>query len=121
MMSPRPCRRFRVLELSLAAAALHCSGSDVTTLTDGPARAPEESPELVAPTDEPVAVGGASAVASEPVDDGPKEVMTPEVDRAPVARCSPRAVGGPFWLSELETVTVPVECLEPSGDLATLE
>jgi hypothetical protein len=66
-------------------------------------------------------VGGASAVAPGLVDDGPKEELTPEAAPVLVARCSPRAVGGPFWLSELETVTVPVECLEPSGDLATLE
>jgi len=121
-MSLRQRWGLRALELSLAITALHCAGSDVTTLTDGPAPPPEVA-EPPNPSDTPVAAGGAGGagpVVTDPGDDG-EELPPPDGEPVPVARCSPRAVGGPFWLSELETVTVPVECVEPAGDLATLE
>lgn len=122
-MSLRPRRVLRVLELSLAATALHCTGYDVTTLIDDP----RSSPGAAAPTapgDEPVAVVGPGGPAAEPVDDradGDDEETATDGETIEVTRCSPRALGGPFWLTELETVTVPVECLEPLGKLAALE
>jgi spore coat protein H len=80
----------------LAAVSLHCGGRDVTALSD--AGAPQEP--VSPPSDGP------------PVGDGPPTALGAEPPRVGESRvsCAPRAAGGPFWLTEQETITIRLEC-----------
>jgi spore coat protein H len=85
------------LGLALSAAAgLHCAGEDVTSITLLPG-----SPST------PIVSNPARPLLPEPIDgdgDGPEEPAPGFAD------CAPRALGGPFWLAEGETVGIEFEC-----------
>jgi spore coat protein H len=83
----------------LAAASLHCAGQDFTAVSDA------DGPDApVSPPSEPQPpIGGGPPGAPPSVAEPPRG----EQNHAP---CQPRAVGGPFWLTEQETIAIRIEC-----------
>lgn len=117
-----------------ALATLHCGGEDVTTLDEDPTHMTSigSVPPAVRPTRSP-STPGKSARPEQPdvtVGGSGKRPMVPAVEGnatelpvspIPLRRCEPRSSGGPFWLTEGDSVVIHLECGDPSGSPELIE
>jgi spore coat protein H len=91
-----------LLPALFAVTGLHCAGLDITELDSGASR--DVSP--LAP--------GVGSGSEPPPIDAPREPAAMEMDPPDVPpalpHCAPRAVGGPFWLTEQESIEIELEC-----------
>jgi spore coat protein H len=109
----------RLLPVTLALGALHCDGGATIIVREAPA------PVLPAPSDADSPSDPEDGPAPAPNDDQPPTSENgegngplpidptngdPSVPPLPVGACQPRGAGGPFWLTEQDTVEVVLEC-----------
>jgi spore coat protein H len=116
----------RLLPVTLALGALHCDGGATIIVRGAPA------PELPAPSgpDLPGDPGGDDGPGSTPSEDEPPPSENgegdgplpidpsngdpsnggPSVPPLSMGACQPRGAGGPFWLTEQDTVQIVLEC-----------
>jgi spore coat protein H len=110
--------RFRLLSLAFALGTLHCDdGALIIQPPTDPAA--QELGDGDSSTDDPAAGpepagGGTEASSGGPSEGNPSNpglTSGPSPGSAgPPGACQPGAVGGPFWLTEEETVQIAIEC-----------
>lgn len=119
--STRRASLARLLPVTLALRALHCDDGATLIIpapaqpgTDLPGDPPgEDMPG--APTDgtEPPPDGNGEGNGPLPLDPSggdPSNGDPPNGEPVPMGACQPRGAGGPFWLTEQDTVQIVIEC-----------